>query len=147
MLTIINSYIIAGWIWITTWGIYQIPLSMLCAAIILRLKVFNYFSQAMGLSFLFYAGATFFYWLFLFLPVHILTPDNHQTAIVPSAALITFFTAIVYTLIQSALYKIVRQKYSKKMSLRILCIIALSNTIGALLALYSLRFVGTIIDW
>lgn len=147
MFSIINSYIIAGWIWITTWGIYQVPLSMLCTAVILRLKVFNYFSQALGLSSLFYIGATFFYWLFLFLPIHILTPNNHQTAIVPSAVLITFFTAIVYTLIQSALYKIVRQKYSKKMSLRILCIIALSNVVGALLALYSLRFVGTIIDW
>ena len=145
LLLSISSYIIDGWLWTKTWGIYQIPISACIYSMLLKCITKKKLFRSCQLGFMLYALSMFVYWFVLFFPVHHFSSNNYLYKInPPSASHIAFVVAFLYSIIQLTILYL---SHHKKFPSQIFAIAFISNIIGALLSLYFLRFVETVLDW
>lgn len=143
----ISSGIIDSWIWSVTWGVYQIPLSMLSTLALLVWIEKVSFVRAFLFSFCIYALATTFFWVFLFLPVHMMRvyEVSYSSLFLPLQGIVFLFAAL-FSCIQEGVIAVFNRVWPLCKIPNSYWVIWAANLMGSVLTLYFLAGVTSIVN-
>lgn len=139
--------IIDCWIWSVTWGIYQIPLSITCAIMLFVIIEKQLLMKSIWVTAYLYMLGTLLFWGGLFLPCDYWEFYQDHSRMVLPAQLMAVLFAFVFSGIQIGVIYATKRISFKALPTNTQWVICAANLLGAILAIYFLRYVDPIIDW
>lgn len=139
--------IIDCWIWSVTWGIYQTPLSIVCAIMLFVIIEKRSFLKTVWVTAYLYMLGNIFFWACFFLPCHYWGLYQDHSRMVLPAQLMAILFAFLFSCIQGGVIYLTKKASPRALPINTQWVICAANFLGAILAIYFLKYVDPIIDW